>query len=808
MSEDALHSLLRRQLKRHFGPGFVVPPEWRGFVAAVDAAYREADQDRGMLERSLDLSSQELLQAGAQLRALLQGIPDLLLRLDPAGNVLAKRVGEGAAELASLAEAFGSSLRASPEPVLAKLYEEALARAVRERAMVRIEHSVAGPEGDRFFEARLVPLPEGDCLAIVRNITEGKRAESALRHTVSLLQSTVEATAEGILVVDLRGRICSYHRRFAEMWHIPLAVVAARDDATVLAAGVAQMRDPEGFERRVHALYADPLAESFDVIEFRDGRVFERSSHPQMLDGAPVGRVWSFHDVTVRRRTEERLLKLSRVVEQTAESVLITDAAGRIEYINPAFSALTGYELADVSGRSPRLLKSGEHDADFYQELWDTILAGQIFHAVLINRKKNGEIYHADTTITPLKDGAGKITHFVSTEQDITSHREMEAQLRQAQKMEAFGQLAAGVAHDFNNLLTVITGNAALLRPDGLTTAQGEAVEQISRAADRAANLTQQLLTFARRRVLQPSDLDANQLVAAVAKILARVIGEHIALEVRKVDGGAPIHADPGMIEQVVMNLAVNARDAMPEGGSLVLATGRADIETLPRNAHPLARPGKYVTIEVADSGIGIAPEHLPQLFEPFFTTKEVGRGAGLGLATVFSIIEQHRGWIEVESRIGHGSTFRVFLPRLPRLNEVPRGAERSRPGPRGDECVLLVEDEEPVRRLMRSLLENHGYRVLAAPDGPAAFDLWAVHASAIDLLVTDMVLPGGVGGAELARQLVARKPALRVLYCSGYADEMLREDSPLRRGGNFLGKPFVPERFLQTVRDCLDTKG
>ncbi len=806
MSEPARHSLLRRQLKRHFGPGFAVPQEWAAFVAAVDAAYQESDQDRGMLERSLELSSQELLQASAHMRALLQGIPDLLLRLAPDGKVLEKQAGAGAEDLAGLAAFFGGSLAAIPDRAIARQYEEALARAARDRAMVRIEHSVLCPEGECFLEARLVPLPTGDCLAIVRNITEAKRAESSLSHTVSVLRSILEATADGILVVDLQGRICSYNRRFAELWRIPVELVEARNDAAVLAAGAAQMKDPEGFARRVEELYRNPEAESFDVIEFEDGRVFERASRPQRLDGVPVGRVWSFHDVTARRRTEERLLKLSRVVEQTAESVLITNAEGNIEYINPAFTALTGYELADVLGRNPRLLKSGEHDCDFYQELWDTILAGQIFHAVLINRKKDGELYHADSTITPIKDGAGRITHFVSTEQDITSHRELEAQLRHAQKMEAFGQLAAGVAHDFNNLLTVIIGNAAILDPGELGPAAAEGIAQISQAAERAANLTQQLLTFGRRRLLQPVDLDVNQVLTAVSKILGRVIGEHIALDVRCTAGGAPIHADPGMIEQVIMNLAVNARDAMPGGGRLSLATGRTDIETLTRDAHPLARPGKFVSIEVKDTGSGIAPEHLPQIFEPFFTTKDVGEGTGLGLATVFSIVEQHRGWLEVESEVGKGSTFRVMLPRIRQVAEVGAGQERARGGPRGDECILLVEDEEAVRKLMRHILETHGYRVLAAPDGPTALGLWGAHASEIALLVTDMILPGGIGGAELARRLVAEKPDLRVLYCSGYSDDMLREDSPLRHGGSFVGKPFVPERFLQQVRERLDT--
>ncbi|MBK8475628.1 MAG: PAS domain S-box protein [Opitutaceae bacterium] len=803
-----LHRLLSRQLKRHFGPAFVVPAEWAGFIASVDEAYRESDQDRGMLERSLDLSSQELLHAGSHMRALLQGIPDLLLRVDRAGTILEKQAGAGGGPLAELAAFFGDRLSDLPDATVAGQFSAALARVLSEGAAVSIEYSLSCPKHTCFFEARLVPLLEEECLAIVRNITERKRAEAEERHAVSVLQSTLESTADGILVVDAQGRISSFNRRFAEMWRIPYSVVEARDDAAVIAAGTAQMKDPEGFRRKVRELYASPREVGFDVIEFLDGRVFERYSHPQLLDGAPVGRVWSFHDITNRRRAEERLLKLSGVVEQTADSVVITDAAGGIEYVNPAFTVLTGYTPEDVAGQTPRLLKSGQHSEEFYQDLWDTILAGQIFHAVLVNRKKDGELYYADTTITPIRDGAGAITHFVSTEQDITSHRELEAQLRQAQKMEAFGQLAAGVAHDFNNLLTVIIGNVAMLHSEQAPgTPDTDSLDEISRAAERAANLTQQLLTFSRRRPLQPRDIDVNDVLANMSKMLGRLIGEHIALEARYAPGGAVVHADPGMLDQVLMNLAVNARDAMPSGGSLVLQTTNLVFDAGRVRSHPLSRLGEFVCLAVTDSGVGIAAEHLPKIFEPFFTTKEVGKGTGLGLATVFGIVQQHRGWIEVSSTVGVGTTVRVYLPRQLHPVPLPIDGIGARPAPRGNETVLLVEDEPSVRLLMQHLLENHGYRVFSAISAIGALELWKQHAGAIDLLLTDMVLPGGVNGYELSQQLLREKAELTVIYCSGYADEMLGENSPLRLDGNFLEKPFVPTKFLQRVRDCLDAR-
>jgi PAS domain S-box-containing protein len=731
----------------------------------------------------------------------------MLLRLAADGRILEKQLGAMASETAGYAGYFGGHLAEIPDQSVAKQYTDALARVVHGRTTAVLEHPVCAPYGDAYLEARLLPLGEGECLAIVRNISEHKRSEAEQRHTVSVLQSTLEASADGILVVDYSGRITAFNRRFADQWGLSPELLAARSESAVLAACAGKVANPQVFLERVVDICTHTADDSVDVIECSDGRVFERVSRPQYLDGVAVGRVWTFHDISARRRTEDRIIKLSRVVEQTADSVLITDAKGNIEYINPAFTVLTGYEPADVLGGNPRLLKSGRHDLAFYQEMWDTILAGQIFHAVLVNRKKNGELYHADTTITPIKDAVGTITHFVSTEQDITSHRELEAQLRQAQKMEAVGQLAAGVAHDFNNLLTVILGNVGIMQLDESAPApMAEALGEVADAAERAANLTRQLLTFSRRRPLQTADIDLNDLLSSMAKMLSRVIGEHIVLETHFAPGGAPVHADHGMMEQVLMNLAVNARDAMPAGGRLVLETRRVNVTTAPVGGPKAARPGKFICLEVSDTGYGIPADHMVRIFEPFFTTKDVGKGTGLGLAAVLSIVEQHSGWIEVESKVDVGTRFRLFLPRLPQGSERHMQSDRARPGPRGDETVLLVEDESAVRKFMESLLVGHGYRVYSASTGAAAIEMWRQHALEIDLLVTDMILAGHINGAELASRLKAQRNGLRVLYCSGYSDEMLGANSPLRQGANFVDKPFKPEKFLRIVRQCLDT--
>ncbi|HLZ53625.1 MAG TPA: ATP-binding protein, partial [Verrucomicrobiae bacterium] len=419
---------------------------------------------------------------------------------------------------------------------------------------------------------------------------------------------------------------------------------------------------------------------------------------------------------------------------------------------------------------------------------------------------KDGTILDRYSSPVVGKDGKhyGRIWSF----RDITEHKGLEAQLRQSQKMQAFGQLAAGVAHDFNNILTVIQGNVSLLQMGTLTPdEQSSANAEIFRAANRAANLTRQLLTFSRRQPMQSADLDLNEVVANVTKMLRRLIGEDIALETRYAPGGAPIHADPGMLEQILMNLAVNARDAMPKGGRLTVETAPITLNDTTRFTKHTARPGDFVRLSITDSGCGVAPEHLPHLFEPFFTTKDVGKGTGLGLATVFGIVEQHQGWIEVESQLNQGTTFHVYFPRLAR--KLVNGDQPATPSqtPGGTETILLVEDETALRRLMQRVLERHGYQIHAAISGVQALEIWRERREGIDILVTDMVMPDGMNGRELADRLRTDKPDLKIIFCSGYANNMPGKDSPLHDNESFLEKPFEPTKLLQKIRDCVEIK-
>jgi PAS domain S-box-containing protein len=495
-------------------------------------------------------------------------------------------------------------------------------------------------------------------------------------------------------------------------------------------------------------------------------------------------------------------------VEQAAEAIVITDISGQILYVNPAFEKTTGYTRQEAVGQNPRILKSGKHDSVFYRQMWDSLAQGKVWSGRIINKKKNGALYEEEMTISPIRDSAGKIINYVAVKHDVTQEVALEEQLRQVQKMESIGQLAGGVAHDFNNILTVIQGNASLLLDvKNLSEADVDLAKQIIKAAERAAGLTRQLLVFSRKQVMQPTHLNLNEVVGNMTKMLQRILGEDIALRSDYTPSLPLVFADAGMIEQVLLNLAVNARDAMPAGGRLMIVTSSETIDQEYTQQNPAATPGRCVCLSVSDTGCGIAPEHLSHIFEPFFTTKEIGKGTGLGLATVYGIVKQHRGWIEIESQVGKGTTFRIYLPAAKDITAKQKTTAVAQELPRGDEVILVVEDEQAVRLLVGNLLQRCGYTVLLAVSGIAALDVWEKHKHGIQLLLTDMVLPDGMMGRELAEKLKGEKPQLKVIYTSGYSANVVGKGPSLVEGVNFLQKPYHPHKLAQTVRDCLDRK-
>jgi signal transduction histidine kinase/ActR/RegA family two-component response regulator len=420
-------------------------------------------------------------------------------------------------------------------------------------------------------------------------------------------------------------------------------------------------------------------------------------------------------------------------------------------------------------------------------------------------RRNDGSTRQVTLSTEPLS--LGSIPCLLVIVQDITEQLKIEAQLRQAQKMEVIGRMAAGIAHEFNNLLTVIQGDVGLLQSANPSKIDRHALlDQIMQASQRAATFTRQLLAFSRKQVLQPRVLNFHEVVLRMKKMLSRLVGEKFDVQVLCEDDPLCVRADEGGIEQVLMNLVLNARDSMPNGGGVDI---RAELVTLDESAaakNPEARAGMFACLRVTDHGSGISPQVMSRIFDPFFTTKDVGKGTGLGLSTIHGIVKQHEGWVEVVSEIGKGSTFSVFLPACNDLPAHPASALKPvAPEAGKGEIILVVEDEVAVRELACVALRKRGYRVLDAANGPDAIEVWKNSPSQIDLLLTDMVMPNGMSGGELAKDLMARNPNLKIIYTSGYSPDILKQDSILAQGINFLPKPYDLPALLKAVRLCLD---
>ena len=505
---------------------------------------------------------------------------------------------------------------------------------------------------------------------------------------------------------------------------------------------------------------------------------------------------------------EDTVRKLWQAIEQSADLVLITDRAGVIEYVNPAFESLTGYSWEEAIGQTPRLLKSGQQSPELYQELWSTIMSGNVFRGVLANRKKSGEIFYAEKSITPVRDSDGKITHFISNDRDITERRRLEAQLQQAQKMDAIGKLAGGVAHDFNNLLMVISSYAELMQnslPPQHPLRRN--VQEIITASRRAADLTRQLLAFGRKQMQSLQFLSLNGIILEINKMLPHLLREDIQIVFVPGEHLGRVKADRVQIEQVVMNLAANARDAMPDGGKLTIETASVRVdEAYVQQRHAIVPVGDYVLLTVSDSGQGIAPECMTHIFEPFYTTKEDGKGTGLGLATVYGIVKQSGGFVWVYSEPGLGATFKIYLPTVEQqADEIPAPKTAAK-SIGGRETVLLVEDEAALRQPAREFLASKGYTVIEATDGDDALRIAQNHTGQIDLMITDVIMPH-MGGAQLAETLAEKRPQMKVLFVSGYAENTILGHGPVDIMTRFLQKPFSLEELARKIRTVLDPR-
>jgi PAS domain S-box-containing protein len=829
-------------LRRSYRSLAAVPIRIRGAVAGVLSLYSERAQvfDAEVVERIEELAddigfalesidtrrekedaARALRESNTFLEAMVNSTPLAVYTLKPDGRV--GTIWNPAAERMfgwSREEAIGLPLPFVPperEDEFRALRQRVLAGESfsnaevtrRRRDGTPIEISIAtapirGPEG------RIV-----DILAVVADVTDRKGMEAALRES----EARFKRLAENAPDVIYRYRVAP-DRGFEYVNPAITAITGYRPEEFYADPGlILRIMHPEDLHLVDEATRGvlPPGAPTLVRWFHKDGTLLWseiRNITVRDADGRVVALEGISRDVTERVVAEQTLRQLSAAVEQSPASVMITDIAGNIEYVNPAFARLTGYTLDNVKGQNPRILKSGHIPRQTYEELWRTITSGGEWRGEMLNRNKNGELYWEFASISAIVDAKGHPIRFLAVKEDITERKKAEEALRhtqeqllQSQKIEAVGRLAGGVAHDFNNLLGVIIGYGELARATVPPPHPARArLEQILAAALRAADLTRQLLAFSRRQVLQPRVLDLNSIVKDTERMLRRLIGEDVDLVVRQATDLGRIKADPGQVSQVLMNLAVNARDAMPGGGLLTIETANVEVDSEYARTHAPLQPGPYVQLQVKDTGVGMDEAVRQRIFEPFFTTKPEGVGTGLGLSTVYGIVKQSGGYVWVESTPGRGTTFTIHLPRA----EGPAEPKTERPevdarAKRG-ETILVVEDQANLREMICEVLDDNGYSVLAARDAQEALSLVKTHRGRIDLLLTDVVMPG-LSGNELAGQLTPRDPALRVLYMSGYTSDIIAGHGVLPGGLQLLEKPFTSLALTRRVRQVLDEK-
>ncbi len=512
-------------------------------------------------------------------------------------------------------------------------------------------------------------------------------------------------------------------------------------------------------------------------------------------------------EIQIRTTKEAELQKVTMAIEQAGEIVIITDPAGKIEYVNPACEAVTGYSREEVIEKTPAILKSGIQDEAFYQNLWETITSGRVWQGRMVNKRKDGRLYTEDATISPVFDGAGKIVNYVGVKRDITAQLELTAQFQQAQKMESVGRLAGGVAHDYNNMLSVILGYTEMAMGQvDVSDPLHEDLQEVLNAAMRSADITRQLLTFARKQTIAPVVLDLNATVNGMLKMLRRLIGEDISLAWLPAFEVWPVKFDPSQVNQILANLCVNAWDAINGVGKVTIETANVSFDDAYCSLHRGFTPGEFVMLAVSDNGCGMDKKTIEQIFEPFFTTKETGKGTGLGLATVYGIVKQNHGFINVYSESDNGTTFKVYIPRDAESIEIPKDTNSPALQLGRGEIILLVEDEPALLLMAKRLLENLGYTILSATIPSEALRLAEEHIGEIHLLLTDVIMPE-MNGRDLAHQLTTLYPDMKHLFMSGYTAEVITHQGILDEGVNFIQKPLSKNDLAAKVRKVLDSQ-
>jgi PAS domain S-box-containing protein len=533
---------------------------------------------------------------------------------------------------------------------------------------------------------------------------------------------------------------------------------------------------PEDRPGAVATFHKSLEARSSYTIEYRlrrsDGQwrwILEEGRPFEDLAGRFAGTISTCFDLTDRKTQEEQLRLQATALSAAANAIVITDSTGRIEWVNPAFTVLTGYTLEEVRGENPRVLKSGSHPTEFYKEMWETVSAGCIWQGEMTNRRKDGSIYTEEMTITPVREPNGQTRHFIAIKQDVTEKKQLEARFLRAQRLQSIGTLVSGIAHELNNILAPVLLAPSMFDRSRLSEEERGALDLMTSSGQRAASIIKHLLSFTRAVQEDRTLIHVQNIIIELNDGLSHIFPKSININLEVTPGLWPLVGDKTRIYQILLNLCLNARDAMPDGGTLQIHASNIEIDEAFAKKHPDAEPGRFVLLQVRDTGTGIAPDVLEQVFDPFFTTKEIGQGTGLGLSTVLGIVKSHGGFIAISSEVGHGTEFQVYLPATPdAVVATLATAAATEPAPQGHgECILVVDDEAAICEVLRSTLTRNGYTVLTSTNGEEALQRHSTEAGRVALVVTDLLMPG-MDGVQFVQALQRLQPDVKVICCSG----------------------------------------
>ena len=641
-------------------------------------------------------------------------------------------------------------------------------------------------------------------LSVTRDVNDWKRAEEALLESERKYKDLFDNSTDLIYTHDVAGNFTSINEAVTRL--------LGYSPEECLKLNVK------------HLIHPDYLPSGQDTFDAKLARVVEKSGPYEIAgrakdgclvwlevtnrlikqDGKTIGVHGTARDVTERKEAEAERSRLVTAIEQAGETILVTDPTGEIIYVNPALEVTTGYTREEAIGKNPRIWNSGHQDKAFYSNMWSTLLSGDIWRGRFVNKRRDGTLFEENATISPIKDETGRIINFVAVKRDITSELVLQKQLLQAQKMEAIGTLAGGMAHDFNNLLQAILGYSdLLLMRKARTDPEYQKIKIIRQAARDGADLVSRILTFSRRAESKPRPVDLNEEIRRAEKLLRRTVPKMIEIRLELADSLDIIDGDPGQMEQMLLNLAVNAQHAMPKGGLLLIATRNISLTDENLLTHLGISLGRYVLVTVSDTGTGMEPEVVDRIFEPFFTTKSDCDGTGLGLAMVHGIVSQHGGHVRCYSEPGRGTTFKIYFPVS--KTHPPEKLDETREMPAfGTETVLLVDDDDRVREMGRQMIEMAGYRVFSARNGEEALEIYAEHKGEISLIVLDLIMPG-MGGRRCLEDVLAFDPEALVLIASGHSSSSLGREEMEAGARGFINKPYDAKDILGAIRKVLD---